>query len=141
MESKIISATEIPSNAAYVGYLWLSDSAMPKVLDRANLDVSLFDTARNPFVVEGFLYDEQSSTSFSIRYVDGETIVCKHTLTEIDREDNAVREYYGNRMEGRKLKFLDVWEPVKDELCLQMEVLQPQAEVFIGFVEPDNNKK
>lgn len=146
MDSKIISANEIPTDASFEGYLWLSDSTAPKVLLNEGLDATLLNEGRNPFVIEGFLFQKAAdpkapaATSYSIRYVDGKTIVCRHSLTQSDWEDNKEKEYYGNRMAGRILKFLDVWQADKDEQCLGMEVLRPQAKVFVGFAETDNNE-
>ena len=40
------------------GYLWWSDQQKPKIYDGNTLDICL-DETKNPFVVEGQLYDKE----------------------------------------------------------------------------------
>lgn len=132
MESKRISIDEISRATSYEGYLWLSDSKEPIILDGKKEIGDVFPKSVNPFIIEGYLYDN-ANHSYSIKYVDGTAIVIQFTITEEDWYDNDVKEYYANRMGDTILRFLDVWSAEKDPLCLGMEVLQPQAKVFIGF--------
>lgn len=142
MEHKIINISEIDKNRIYEGYLWLSDSKEPVVLDNAEkklCDVlkekekeGILNDSVNPFVIESFLWDKANKDSYSIKYVDGKSVVHKFHITEDDLRNNETKEYFANRIEGQLL-FLDVWSPEKDQQCLDMEVLQPEAKVFIGF--------
>ena len=44
------------------------------------------------------------------------------------------REFISNRIDGvSKLKFLQYWGEQKDDLCEDMQVLQPSDLVFVGF--------
>lgn len=121
----------IDLTAEYQGYLWFSDSAEPKVYDGELIDSTLFDSV-NPFIIEGYLYNSDKNVSYSIKYVDGETIVKEYSCDALFK-NNAEKLFYANRMGDRLLKFLDVWTPEKDPLCEGMEVLQPKAKVFVGF--------
>ena len=56
------------------GYLWWSDQQKPKVYQDELIDICL-DEAKNPFVVEGQLYDEENKESYSIKYVDGQYLI------------------------------------------------------------------
>ena len=50
------------------------------------------------------------------------------------KSPNAIKEFLPNRIKGiEKLCFLEYWKPQKDNLCEDMEVLQPAELVFIGF--------
>lgn len=116
------------------GYLWLSDQQKPKVYQNELIDICL-DEAKNPFVVEGQLYDEENKESYSIKYVDGQYLVNIYKVDESDftNPDNQIKSYLSNRMDDRWLKFLSYWEEKKDKNCMSMPVLTLTKNVFIGF--------
>lgn len=128
---------EIKLNKAF-GYLWMSDMQKPKVLQgEANRTHTLTD-GENPFVVEGMLFDGETSTS--IKYVDGKYIVKETVLADLDALNgvkSTEQEYVpSTRMklaDGKKLLFRQYWRPVTDDLCENMDVLQPAELVFVGF--------
>ena len=118
------------------GYLWWSDQPKPKVYQDESIDICLYE-AKNPFVVEGQLYDEENKESYSIKYVDGKYHINKYKVNESDliNQDNEVKSYLSNRMDDRWLKFLRYWEEKEDENCMGMPVLTLTKNVFIGFDE------
>lgn len=124
---KIETITEIPV-ANYQGYIWYSDSDHPETF---NGDEEL-DPNENPFIIEGNLWDEATSTSISIRYIDGKYYIHRTTLTSEERKN--YKTYVAHRIDGYKyLRFVQLWEPHPDPMCEGMEVLEPSKLVFIGF--------
>lgn len=123
------------------GYLWWSDQQKPKVYQDESIDICLYE-AKNPFVVEGQLYDEENKESYSIKYVDGQYLINKYKVDESDfiNTDNEIKCYLSNRMDDNRtddrwLKFLRYWEEREDENCMGMPVLTLTKNVFIGFDE------
>lgn len=116
--------------AKYQGYIWFSDSTEPDVIER-EYGVDIEDNA-NPFIVEGQLYDTESKVSYSIKYVDGRHVCIKYVLAELEGESRE-QTYCSNKMNGKKLKFLECWKAVPDSLCEGMEVLQMAENIFVGF--------
>lgn len=117
----------------YQGYLWYSDKKEPQVLNNEVFELQIADDA-NPFVIEGQLYDGMKS--ISIKYVDGKYIVNTYDLNALDGEIQE-QMFHSHRMEGKLLKFKQIWKKQPDELCENMHVLQPAELVFVGF----NNDK
>ena len=120
------------------GYLWWSDQQIPQVYQNEALDICLDETT-NPFVVEGQLYDKESCTSYSVKYVDGQYVIKDYKFVEQDfaNPDNERKYFFSNRMDGRWLKFLRYWEEIKDENCMGMPVLTFTKNVFVGFKEKE----
>lgn len=118
------------------GYLWWSDQQAPKVYDGDALDLC-FDETKNPFVVEGQLYDVEEKKSYSIKYVDGKYLIKIYEVEDLDfsNADNEIKCYLSNRMGGRWLKFLRFWEPTEegDENCEGISPLVISKNVFVGF--------
>lgn len=129
---RIDKITEIPK-AKYQGYIWRSDSDSPEVLtgDKAYGGFTP-DPSENPFIIEGNLWDEATSTSISIRYIDGKYYIHRTTLTS--EEHKNYKTYVAHRIDGYKyLRCVQLWEPRPDPMCEGMEVLEPSKLVFIGF--------
>lgn len=118
------------------GYLWWSDQQQPKVYHNEGIDKS-FDETKNPFVVEGQLYDKEGKISYSIKYVDGQYHINIYEIKDEDfnNPDNETKCYLSNRMGDRWLKFLRYWEPKEDPNCEGMKVLKLTKNVFVGFKE------
>lgn len=121
------------------GYIWWSDQQAPKVYPNSPLDISL-DETKNPFIVEGLLYDKDNKKSYSIKYVDGQYLTKEYNVEEQDfaNPDNEQKSFLSNRMDGRWLKFLRYWEEEKDENCMAMHVLTLTKNVFVGFNEKED---
>lgn len=120
------------------GYLWWSDQQEPEIYDGKDIDICL-DETKNPFVVEGQLYDKEEMKSYSIKYVDGQYLVFiyKVETSDFTNKNNESKSFLSNRMGGRWLKFLRYWEEKEDENCMDMPVLTFIKNVFIGFKEKE----
>lgn len=130
--------TEIPK-ANYQGYIWYSDSERPKVFtgDKAYGGFKP-NPAANPFIIEGNLWDKATSTSISIRYVNGRYYIHRTVLTpeEVNgkTDHSTVKTFVAHRIDGYTyLRFVQLWETREDPMCEDMEVLEPSKPVFIGF--------
>lgn len=119
----------------YEGYLWYSDAAEPKVYDQEEFELVIKED-ENPFIVEGQLYDTDRMKSISIKFVDGKYIFQTHDVDSLDfnKADVDIKHFMSNRMNGRKLRFLNYWNEMEDALCDNMKVLVPSKRVFAGFV-------
>lgn len=132
-----INIKDIPTEGhKYQGYLWLSGNNEPKVLNNEEIDdeaKKCMDDNANPFIIEGQLYD--GKFSYSIKYVDGEHRVKKYSLEEDEKNGiTRVHHFKGNsRLKGHNLVFHEVWEPVSDNLCCDMEVFEAKKVIFGGF--------
>ncbi len=120
------------------GYLWWSDQQSPKVYQKEQIDICL-DETKNPFVVEGQLYDKECGKSYSIKYVDGQYLINIFKVEEQDfnNPDNDQKAFLSNRMGDRWLQFLRYWEEIKDENCMNLPVLTFTKDVFVGFKEKE----
>lgn len=120
----------------YVGYLWMSNSSTPECWKEPKLFSKELDTNQNPFVIEGMLFDADRQVSYSIKYVDGEYIVHRWNLQEdfppVDFESTTFHCSAHSRI-GGNLLFKRYWHIVPDHACLDMPVLMPYAQVFVGF--------
>ena len=118
----------------YQGYLWYSDNKEPQVLNNEVFELEIADNA-NPFVIEGQLFDGQKS--ISIKYVDGKYYVNTYDLDDLDGVKQE-QMFFSHRMADRKLYFKQFWQPVNDEQCEGMQVLQPAELVFVGFYDKED---
>ena len=116
------------------GYLWWSDQQEPKVYQDEQIDIIL-DETKNPFVVEGQLYDKEEKKSYSIKYVDGQYLINIYEVEDSDltNKDNESKRFLSNHMGGRWLEFLRYWEEKNDENCMGMPVLTFTKNIFVGF--------
>jgi CRISPR type III-associated protein (TIGR04423 family) len=58
----------------------------------------------------------------------------------LDDLDGVKQEqmFFSHRMADRKLYFKQFWQPVNDEQCEGMQVLQPAELVFVGFNDKED---
>jgi CRISPR type III-associated protein (TIGR04423 family) len=130
--------TEIPKGK-YQGYLWYSDKSEPNIVDGSNelKEPMNLEKVSNPFIVEGYLYDEANQKSYSIKMVDGKYhAYCSEVPKEKEGADYKVENvtYLPNRMPSKGgLVFKRIWRPKVDALCEGMSVWVPQEELFVGF--------
>ncbi len=129
--------TQEIKEAKYEGYLWLSDQSKPEVLNGDHPKSIALADGENPFVVEGLLWDSETGTSISIRYVDSRYFVANHEVCPKDlagSETYTPVSYLPHRIPGVKgLKFVRHWEKTQDPLCEGMDTLQLKANIFVGF--------
>ena len=116
------------------GYLWWSDQQKPEAYQDEQIDIIL-DETKNPFVVEGQLFDKEEKKSYSMKYVDGQYLINVYKVGDGDltNKDNESKRFLSNRIGDRWLKFLRYWEEKNDENCMNMPVLTLTKNVFIGF--------
>lgn len=138
---KIETITEIPK-ARYQGYIWRSDSDHPETFNGDKEYGGMHNPKDNPFIIEGNLWDKATSTSMSIRYVDGKYYIHKMTLTSDEVKGNTdhstIKTFVAHRIDGYKyLRCVQLWEPRPDPMCEGMEVLEPSKLVFIGFTNSE----
>lgn len=133
---------DIDFTLTYEGYLWMSDEQHPEVFHpESQIDPALF-TKKNPFVVEGYLFNKQSGLSLSIKYIDGQYHIFCNIVEESDlnSKDVDLIYYLTQRMNtsGKEwAKFLRYWKEKTDFSCLDMNVLEVEKEVFIGFLKKE----
>lgn len=125
----------------YCGYIWMSNKKMPEIIN-GNF-TKLLDNTTNPFIIEGQLYDAEKGVSYSIKFVDGDYLILRFDVKKEDfnNKDNEIKEFYANRIEGhKKLCFLQYWRSKKDEMCCDMDVLEPAELVFVGFNDKEDEQ-
>ncbi len=123
----------------YVGYVWLSDQKKPIVLTGQEFVKANFQST-NPFIVEGYLFDESEKRSVQIKH-SGRLDIRLFHLDDNDFESGYLVEFLAHRLEGvSKLKFLEIWKSSADKFCLEMEVDECVAKVFVGFVNSKNHE-
>lgn len=113
----------------YEGYIWYSDKQSPELISKEEDFELQIDNNKNPFIVEGYLVDDERS--ISIKYVDGEYHVNETSLDKIDKSDERV--YIGNKMDGRRLRFAQQWDETNDPLCEGLKIQTPGQLIFLGF--------
>lgn len=112
----------------YEGYLWYSDKTEPKVYWGDKVVPIDLDPERNPFIVEGQLWD--GKTSIGIKFVDGKYYVARYPINKID----DVETYVAHRMKGvAGLKFVRIWKEQPDDFCNGYYVKEPVGLAFVGF--------
>ena len=129
---------DIDFTLTYEGYLWMSNEQHPEVFHpESQVDSTLF-TKKNPFVVEGYLFNKQTGLSLSIKYIDGQYHIYSNIVKKSDLNSKDVDSvcYLTQRKDipGRIWAvFLRYWNEKADSSCLGMNVLEVEKEVFIGF--------
>lgn len=129
-----IKVNDIPRDGKYEGYIWMSNSTRPQVLESAPLPAD-FSTTGNPFVVEAELWDKDNRLSYSIHHAGNQTVCQCSAVADNDFSSDRVDKtvYVSHRMDGLQLCFLEYWEEAASEACLGMPVLEMSKRVFVGF--------
>lgn len=148
-----IEINEIPMDRSLTGYLWMSNEREPRVLEDCSIEQSnkqhganpaLFQTGANPFIVEAELWDNANNLSYAIHHAGNEVVCQRYEVKAEDRNnrDNKEAVFLSHRMDGRKLRFLEYWEPRRDIDVLdvngkpddeKMPTLVMTHRVFVGF--------
>jgi CRISPR type III-associated protein (TIGR04423 family) len=127
-----ISAIDLSLN--YEGYLWLSDSKQPIILKGEKIPQDIFTSL--PFVIEGYLYcNSKNGLSIKISHFDGAYHVYSVELDQIPK-DRLISNTFVARNFNKDIKFIQsvqYWESVPDELCENLNVLEPAWVAFNGF--------
>lgn len=120
--------------AKYTGYLWYSASKEPELFYLTEIELT-FDDSHNPFVVEGWLINEDKSISYSIQYLDGKHIIQKYDLENLEHVKYETKKYMPSFKGFKEIVFRQYWRPETDELCENMQVLVPAEFVFIDLIK------
>lgn len=118
----------------YTGYLWESDSVTCKIFKKQDIGDSLpISSADNPYVVEGFLCDDE--WSYSIKFLDGKYYCCRFNFKDLQGIIYERHSYIPSFKGVRKVCFNEYWRKCsdKDKRCNGFETLVPSEFVFIGF--------
>lgn len=126
---------DINKNNKYEGYIWMSDSNKPDVLNRKPIPEYIqWEDGKNPFVIEALLFDRDNQMSYTVRYIDG---VHKVFSTKVDDDELVGNAHYISKRMGdhHKLRFFQRWKTDDDidNLCEGMPTLIPGELVFVGF--------
>jgi len=91
---------------------------------------------------KAILHGIEHRKSYSIKFAGDEQIVNCYEVGEDDfnQKDIEDKYYLPNKMKTAQLHFLQYWDEVDDDNCLDMKVLQPARLVFVGF-ENERKKK
>lgn len=136
--TQIQSLRDIPEKE-YEGYYWDGDSAQPI---HANAIPVKFLTADGvpgkPFILEAFFYCQSENFSVSVRHLPGRYLIHRFDLSSLDPKLLTDKAMLAHPALGGKLRFKEVWQPVEDEQCENLEVLTRKALVFCGFDQEGN---
>ena len=148
-----IEINEIPMDRKLTGYLWMSNEQEPRVLENCSIDKSnkdkegspaVLELGRNPFIVEAELWDADAHVSYAIHHAGNEVVCQRYEVKDEDfrNSDNEKHDFFSHRMKGRKLCFLEYWEP-KDDIVVtditgnaeeeMMPSLVMTHRAFVGF--------
>lgn len=138
-------------NARYQGYLWYSDQRQPEVyLGKTSVAELILDESKNPFIVEGNLYDAERQLSISIKFVDGKYIVTRYDLNTTSADESVSEEHFLTNSRIRQSAGTDkadecgtsvykrIWKAIPDALNGGRKVLKPHGLAFAGFRKNEN---
>lgn len=114
----------------YQGYLWYSNEQKPQIIDGQSVWGIQIDEATNPFIIEGLLWDEESQTSVSIKFIDGHYYK-KETV--LGGEYDLIGFIPRRMSKVEKLLFARCWKTIKDELCEGFKTKKLDSVIFKGF--------
>lgn len=121
----------------YSGYIWMSDEDCPIKYENSKFDKEL-NIGDNPYVIEGNLISTDGEISYSIKYIDGQYRVNKYVLADYKKMESTDYNFWSNKL-GCWLGFKQIWRECKDQLCLNMGVLQPAEYIFTGLRQQNNS--
>lgn len=135
MTSLLNSLQDIPQ-LKYSGYLWMSDSKEPIILQSEVLPEHGTNSL-NPFVIEGLLFAETENISITIRHT-GRYVIAQTDLKQ-ENSDSVSKYYLSHKLDKvTMVNFKQIWKAIPDTLCAGMEVLTLESIVFCGFSENKN---
>ncbi len=130
-DKDIKSLKDIPQKK-YVGYFWGSGDTEPILVDNEYPDFTK-KSDDSLFIQEGMLWSQEEKMAIMITYTDKQRVNCYRLSDEDLAKTNDIMIYESNRLDGKKLSFLQHWEEEKDEHCNKLPVLKMKAQIFIGF--------
>ncbi|APF18785.1 hypothetical protein Calab_3157 [Caldithrix abyssi DSM 13497] len=131
---KLNNLSEIP-DLNFEGYLWLSNEAAPRRINKINAaEYEKDGQPLNPFIREAYLYDVDNNVSVAVRHVPGRYLINFFDLKKLP-EDFEITEqkFLANKKIGKKLIFKEIWAPESDDNCEGFAVLRKKVTVFCGI--------
>jgi len=124
----------INSLKAYEGYVQFSDTPLRECdVFEGYQDIQL--TPTKGFVYEAHFYNGENS--IMIRQQNAEWIVSKTSIVDVEKKDIEFyaleKTKYLEKVTSNWVKMAQIWEPEKDDLCENMEVMKLKKVVFAGF--------
>jgi len=117
----------------YIGYYWFSDSENPVINN-----ISKLEEDKIPFVIEGYLYNEQSKHSISIKNFNGKYVITEFKISEFEKEDNNEYKlldaiaYPAYKLDNiNKIIFRELQKKEMDESGFYF--YKKVAQIFVGF--------
>lgn len=129
---KRINIKDINFDLEYEGYLWYSNQPKPEQRNKIRLE----DFTDLPFIVEGNLYSGKEGISINIKNIDGEYFVTQGVLKDLPTDQITEQEFLAHKLDGvKKIKMIQFWNEIEDELCEGMKTLKPGWQAFKGFIK------
>lgn len=123
------------SGKKFEGYLWYSDKAKPRIYHNESLEENW--SSQHPFVVEGWLLDEQEQSYF-IRCLEGKYYISSFDLKELEASEDEYlldgrQRFIAHRLdEIRSINFRQLWA-LSSNAESEFQVLKPAQLIFAGF--------
>ncbi len=126
----------------YMGYYWYSDKTDP-VNNLSDLKLS---ENQVPFIIEGYLYNENTQESISIKNYNGEYCITKFNINEIDKNEEKLKlsdteekvPAINKIANNKNIKIRRLQEKITDDLGFYS--WKDVADIFVGFEEKTNSK-
>ena len=132
---KNINIENIDHSLDYQGFLWLSDKKEPIILIDEKIPYDIFKSL--PFVVEGHLFcKSRNGLSIKIKNIDGEYYVSTVELNTIPKNQITQNDFVAIKNDKgiKNIRSVQYWEKVPDQLCENMDTLEPSWVAFNGFM-------
>lgn len=130
-DNNIKTVDDIPQGK-YVGYFWGSGDSAPILVNNEYPDFNK-RSSDSLFIQEAMLWNEETGISIMINHTGKQQIHRYELAKEELTRDEDLRVYESNRLQNRKLKFLQYWKEEEDEYCNGLPVLKMKAQIFVGF--------
>lgn len=117
-------------SSEFEGYIQLSDEKLNKVFT-SKQKLPSWDSLHNGknFIFEACLFD--GDRSITIRQVNNKFAIIDKRLSEYQKDDITTQSFLTTGY--AKVNIAQIWEEKNDENCLDMKVLKPTIQLFVGF--------
>ena len=113
----------------FEGYIQLSGKSFEEYKAQSWEDLH----ENNNFILEAHFYNEDKKECILIKQINNEYKSIKFTLKDEDLEDINI---YQSKL-NKNFKVATIWEAKEDENCLNLKVLKPSRQLFVGFEKGD----
>ena len=117
-------------SSEFEGYIQMSDEKLNKVFT-SKQKLPSWDSLHNGknFIFEVCLFD--GDRSITIRQVNNKFAIIDKRLSEYQKENITTQSFLTTAY--AKVNIAQIWEEKNDENCLDMKVLKPTIQLFVGF--------